>query len=104
LKEPRTCCLVAVLHLATANATMVDAQQWSPPTPTNLKVLEKDVSGRALVATMRGFTQGLGGISATPLRSVKRRSPALPATVATSAHLRAGLTGNGVGAADTSRD
>lgn len=38
----------------------VQAQQWSPPTPTNLKVLPADTAPRAVIGTMRGFAQGLG--------------------------------------------
>lgn len=30
------------------------------PRPTNLQVLSKDISGRDLIATMRGFTKALG--------------------------------------------
>ena len=38
----------------------VQAQQWSPPVPTNLKVLPPDTAPRAVIGTMRGFAQGLG--------------------------------------------
>jgi hypothetical protein len=42
-------------------ATVAHAQpQWSPPPPSNLQILARDISARALVGTMRGFTQGLG--------------------------------------------
>ncbi len=52
--------VLVTLMAAAAGAAAVSAQQWSPPTPTNLQVLPKDTSPRAVVATMRGFVQGLG--------------------------------------------
>jgi hypothetical protein len=39
---------------------VLGAQSWSPPAPTNLQVLAKDISGRDLITIMRGFTRGLG--------------------------------------------
>jgi hypothetical protein len=52
-----------VLVLAAAGpGSGLDAQQqqWLPPPPMNLQVLPASVETRALVATMRGFTQALG--------------------------------------------
>jgi hypothetical protein len=46
--------------LAIAASTPGAAQQWSPPAPTNLRVLAKATTGRELIQVMRGFTQGLG--------------------------------------------
>jgi photosynthetic reaction center cytochrome c subunit len=48
--------VIAVLTGAAGAA----AQPWSPPTPTNLKVLPPDTEPRALIMMMRGFTQALG--------------------------------------------
>ena len=50
--------IVAILVLA--GAATAGAQPWSPPAPTNLKVLPRDTDPRALILMMRGFTQGLG--------------------------------------------
>ena len=41
-------------------APTLGAQQWTPPTPTNLQVLDKSTSTRDLIGTMKGFTRGLG--------------------------------------------
>lgn len=49
--------IVTAVLMAAASA---GAQPWSPPTPTNLRVLPKDTEPRALILMMRGFTQGLG--------------------------------------------
>lgn len=43
-----------------AQALTLDARQWTPPNPTNLQVLDKAISTRDLIATMKGFTRGLG--------------------------------------------
>lgn len=51
--------LVIAMAAAAGGATAF-AQQWSPPTPTNLQVLPKDTSPRAVVTAMKGFVQGLG--------------------------------------------
>jgi hypothetical protein len=48
------------LVLAIVAAAIVTAQQWSPPNPTNLQVLPKDIAPRAVVMTMRSFAMGLG--------------------------------------------
>jgi photosynthetic reaction center cytochrome c subunit len=60
--------LVCALGLFTITLATVAAQQtppgtgaqWTPPDPTNLKVLPKTISKRDLVLMMRGFTRGLG--------------------------------------------
>ncbi len=52
--------LLVMAMAAAAGGTAAFAQQWSPPTPTNLQVLPKDTSPRTVVATMKGFVQGLG--------------------------------------------
>lgn len=36
------------------------AQHWEHPGPKNLQVLPKDISGKDLIATMRGYTAALG--------------------------------------------
>jgi hypothetical protein len=48
------------LVLSIVAAAIVNAQQWSPPNPTNLQVLPKDTAPRAVVMTMRSFAMGLG--------------------------------------------
>jgi hypothetical protein len=41
-------------------ATPPQPPRWQPPDPTNLKVLSKTISKADLVATMKGFSLGLG--------------------------------------------
>lgn len=53
-------CVVVVLSMMVGLRAGIGAQQWMPPPPTNLKVLPADTEVRALVATMRSFTRGLG--------------------------------------------
>lgn len=53
--------LAALLLLALARpADAQRAQRWPPERLTNLEVLPKDISVRALVDTMAGFTRALG--------------------------------------------
>jgi photosynthetic reaction center cytochrome c subunit len=47
--------LVTVVHTPT-----LDAQQWTPPAPKNLQVLDKGIGTRELIGTMKGFTRALG--------------------------------------------
>jgi photosynthetic reaction center cytochrome c subunit len=56
----RVGCRAATFLIAIGSALSVGAQQWTPPPRTNLQVLDKGISTRDLVTTMKGFTQGLG--------------------------------------------
>jgi hypothetical protein len=58
----RALSLALVLAASFALGARVSARQpqWTPPTPTNLQVLPKDIPPRQLVQTMRSFTMGLG--------------------------------------------
>jgi hypothetical protein len=42
------------------NASAALGQQWTPPAPVNLKVLDSALDARELMTVMRGFTQALG--------------------------------------------
>jgi hypothetical protein len=50
---------VAGVLLALAGPGGAADQPWKVPTPKNLQVLDKGLSGRELVATMRSFTRAL---------------------------------------------
>ena len=49
-----------MIGLPASPGTNAQQEQWMPPPAMNLKVLPSDTEGRALVATMRSFTRGLG--------------------------------------------
>jgi len=53
-------CAAGMVLLAVANGLTLGTPQWTPTPTKNLQVLEKAINGRELVATMRGFTRGLG--------------------------------------------
>ena len=53
-------CAVAVIVLTSGSSLGAADQPWTPPKPTNLKVLDKNLSGREVVTIMKGFTRGLG--------------------------------------------
>jgi cytochrome c553 len=55
-------CLAAVAVHAQVppSLTVPQAPAWTPPDPTNLQVLPKDISKRDLVQNMRRFTAALG--------------------------------------------
>jgi photosynthetic reaction center cytochrome c subunit len=52
--------IVLVGVTALMGAAAAGAPQWSPPPVKNLKVFPRDIDPRALVTSMRGFTQALG--------------------------------------------
>lgn len=55
----RVSCAVAGVLMAVASCLAAEPP-WTPPEPTNLKVLDENLSGREVVATMKGFTRSLG--------------------------------------------
>lgn len=59
-RRRRTPFRAAVVSLGVAQSLSLGAQQWTPPTPKNLQVLDKAISTRDLMSTMKGFTRGLG--------------------------------------------
>jgi len=77
--------------------------QWPPDRLKNVKVLQSDISVRALVDTMAGFTRALGvrcaychvGGEATPLDSIDFSSDSLPTKVKAREMLRMVLAING---------
>jgi hypothetical protein len=63
VKHVRAFVLVGTIGFAYASAigaTVAPATQWTPPTPTNLQVLDKSTAARDVIGVMKGFTQGLG--------------------------------------------
>lgn len=63
MKHSRHFALVGILGLAAfsaAGAIGAPSSQWTPPTPTNLQVLDKTMATRDVIQIMKGFTQSLG--------------------------------------------
>lgn len=58
--HPRAFALAGFVVFAAAGALAAPGSQWTPPTPTNLQVLDKKMVNRDLFEIMKGFTQSLG--------------------------------------------
>jgi hypothetical protein len=53
-------CTAGIVLLAIATCLTQAAPQWNPMPTKNLRVLDKAISAKDLVGTMKGFTRGLG--------------------------------------------